>query len=304
MIRFLALYYHFNYWQVFLLIVMLLISTTCQAKIEVFDDAGQLVSLDKAAQRIISLSPGLTELVYAAGGADKIKAAVSFSDFPAQAKELPRIGSFSSVDIEQILLLQPDLILAWKSGNSASQIEKLKKLGLTTYISEPINFNDIADTIKKLGQLMGTEIIAQQHAGEFTKQLNRLKNKYEINNKAEKKRTFIQIWNNPLMSINNEHLISKVITLCGGKNIFGQAKSLTYSPDIEAVLEQNPEIIIATGMADTSEIWLKRWQQWDFISAVKNTRLYSVNPDNLVRHTPRILLGIEEVCRLIQAEPK
>lgn len=299
MIPFLALNYHFNYWQIFLLILVLLISTNCHAQIKVFDDAGQLISLHKAAQKVISLSPGLTELIYAAGGAEKIKAAVSFSDYPDQAKKLPRVGSHNSLDIEQILLLQPDLIVAWESGNSQSQIAQLKKLGLIVYISEPINFNDIPDTIKKLGKLMGTETIAQQNAGTFIQQFNNLKSKYKIHNKAEKKRTFIQIWNNPLMSINNDHLISKVVTFCGGKNILGHTKSLSYAPDIESVLEHDPEIIIATGMADTSETWLKRWHQWDFISAVKNTRLYSVNPDHLVRHTPRILLGIKEVCQLI-----
>lgn len=293
-----------TFFAVCLLILMFFISINSHAAIEVLDDSGQLITLTTAAQSIISLSPGLTELVYAAGGSLKIKAAGSFSDFPQQAKKLPEVGSYNALDVEQILAINPDLIIAWKSGNSTSQIEQLKRLGFNVYISEPINFNDIPDTIKKLGKLMGTEKSAQKNAHNFIRQLESLKQQYKPLNSKDKKRTFIQIWNNPVMSINNKHLISKVINFCGGKNIFSDALSLTYTPDIESVLKHNPEIIIATGMAVTSKIWLNRWHQWPYLSAVKNKRLYSVNPDHLVRHTPRILLGIKEVCQLIQPDIK
>ncbi|MCU7836836.1 MAG: cobalamin-binding protein [gamma proteobacterium symbiont of Taylorina sp.] len=282
----------------------LIMSSYSYAQIEVIDDTGQLVSLEKPAQIVISLSPGLTELIYAAGGSDKIKAAVSYSDFPEQAKQLPRIGNYDALDIEQILQIKPDLIIAWKSGNPVNQIAQLQKFGLNIYISEPLHFNDIPETIKKLGKLMGSDTIAQKNTDEFIRQLNALKKQYTPLNLNKKKTTFIQIWNNPLMSINDKHLISKVISFCGGHNIFSQAASLTYSPDIESVLKSNPEIIIATGMAKQSGLWLKRWQQWPYLSAVKNKRLYSVNPDHLVRHTPRILSGIKEVCELIQPAGK
>jgi len=106
------------------------------------------------------------------------------------------------------------------------------------------------------------------------------------------------------MSVNENHLISKVITLCGGENVFSQAKGLTITPSIESILELDPEIIIATGMADTSKIWLDRWQQWEFLSAVRNKHLYATNPDHLVRHTPRILQGIEDVCEIIAGVQK
>jgi len=286
----------------FLLLFVPVILTPARAQIQLDDDAGQTIILQQPARRIISLSPGLTELVYAAGGSDYIKGVVSYSDFPEHAKTLSRIGSYNALDIESILVLQPDLIIAWKSGNPKHQIEKLKRLGLTVYISEPRDFSDIPDTIIRLGKLMATDGIAEQNAHDFTRQLNELKQRYKIVNKKDRTRTFIQIWNNPVMSVNQEHLISRVISLCGGKNIFAQTNSLTYSPNMESILEHDPEIIIATGMADASELWLKRWQQWPFLSAVKNNRLYAVNPDHLVRHTPRILLGVKEVCQLINPE--
>ena len=289
----------FVFWPVFYIVTL---STPVVAQIQVQDDSGQIIILKQPARKVISLSPGLTELVYAAGGAEQLKAVVSYSDFPEQAKKLPQVGSYNSLDIEKILILQPDLVIAWKSGNPKHQIEQLKKLGLTVYISEPKDFMDIPVTMKTFGQLMATETIAEQNADNFIKQFNLLKLTYQRNNNKVLKRTFIQIWNNPVMSINENHLISKVITLCGGSNIFAQTKSLTGSPSIESILEKDPEIIIATGMADTSQTWLNRWRQWPFLSAVKNNRLYATNPDHLVRHTPRILLGIEAVCQLINSE--
>ena len=294
------------YPHIFFIILLFYMSMFCApvlAQIQVQDDSGQTVILEQPARTVISLSPGLTELVYAAGGSELIKGVVSYSDYPLQAKSLPRVGSYNALDIEKILIMQPDLIIAWKSGNPKHQIEQLKKLGLTVYISEPDALMDIPVTIKSLGKLMATEIIAEKNADKFIEQLNKLKQTYQNKNNANRKRTFIQIWDNPVMSVNENHLISKVITLCGGNNIFARAKGLTSSPSIESILELDPEIIIATGMADTSKTWLNRWQHWPFLSAVKNNRLYAANPDHLVRHTPRILLGIKDVCQLINKMP-
>lgn len=286
--------------QLLALISLLFIPLASFSQINITDDSGQILSLKQPAQRIISLSPGSTELVFAAGAGVHLIGVVSYSDYPIQAKSIPRIGSYDSLDIERILALQPDLVIAWNSGNPDHQIKQLQALGLQVYVSEPRDFKHIPATIRKFGQLMGTQAIADKSATQFEEQFKRLKKKYSADTPKAKVRTFIQIWNNPLMSVNGEHLISKVITFCGGENIFFDAKTLTSTPSIEAILAQNPQVIIATGMAESSKQWLQRWQQWPFISAVKNKRLYAANPDHLVRHTPRILLGIEEVCTKLQ----
>ena len=282
------------------LLISLVFSTSAKAKIQVKDDSGQIVTLQQPARKVVSLSPGLTELIYSAGGSEYIKGVVRYSDYPEQAKTVPLIGSYNALDLEKILSLQPDLVVAWKSGNPKHQIEQLKKLGLTIYISEPKDFMDIPRTINALGELMGTETTSKINSDNFINEFNTLK-EHSRNNINNSRRTFIQIWNNPVMSVNKDHLISKVITLCGGDNIFAAAKGLTSTPSIESILAQNPGVIIATGMADTSKIWLSRWQQWSFLNAVKNKQLYAVNPDHLVRHTPRILLGIKEVCQLLKS---
>ncbi len=286
----------------FIIILLFIIILPAYSQISIKDDSGQTIHLSQAAQNIISLSPGITELVYAAGGGDKLSAVVSYSDYPEQAKSIPRIGSYDSLDIERILALQPDLVIAWNSGNPEHQIKQLQSLGLKVYVSEPDDFSNIPETIRKFGHLMATEKKAENSARQFEKKFDELKKQYSgYSDKAQhrKLRTFIQIWNNPLMSVNGEHLISKVIEFCGGQNVFAQSRTLTSTPSIEAILEKDPEVIIATGMADSSRQWLKRWQQWPFLSAVKNKRLYAANPDHLVRNTPRILLGIEEVCALL-----
>ena len=291
----------YTFFVFFLALYLFTFSIPALAQIKVLDDSGQTITMSQAAKKVISLSPALTELIYAAGGSELIIGVDSFSDYPEQAKKLPHIGSYDALDIEKILIMQPDLIVAWKSGNPKHQIEQLRKLGLTVYISEPETFADIPRTIKTLGELMARESIAEKNADSFIEQFEQLKLTYQSNKSKAKKRTFIQIWDNPVMSVNGNHLISKVITFCGGKNIFAPAKGITSSPSIESILEQNPEIIIATGMADSSQSWLNRWRQWPFMSAVKNNRLYATNPDHLVRHTPRILQGIQDVCLLINS---
>jgi len=286
----------------YLLFILLLMNTInyVYAQITVMDDSHQIVTLPQAAKRVISLSPGLTELIFAAGGGQYLKGVVTYSDYPPEAKHIQRVGSYNALDIEQILMLQTDLIIAWQSGNPKHQIEQLKKFGIPVYLSEPGDFEDIAATILQLGKLMATEQIARQSAQTFLTQYLHLKQQYQLAHNQAGKSTFIQIWNKPLMTVNQAHLISKVISLCGGNNIFADNISLTSTPDIESILAANPQVIIATGMADSSKQWLKRWRQWPYLNAVKNQQLFAVNPDHLVRHTPRILLGIKEVCSFLQ----
>jgi len=265
--------------------------------ITVIDDGGNKITLNQPARRIISLSPGITELLYAAGGGDYVKGVVSYSNYPVQATKIPEVGSYNALDLEKILALNPDLVIAWKSGNSYLQISKLKKLGVAVYLSEPVKISDIPQSIQKLGQMMGTEEVARNSAAAFKSRFEKLRLTYPAVKKT--KTVFIQIWDNPVMSVSGKHLISKVIRLCGGENIFTHYPGLTLNPDIETVLQYNPQIIIATGMEETGQQWLARWEQWDYLDAVENQRLYSVNPDLLVRHTPRILDGMEEVCALM-----
>lgn len=267
-------------------------------RLQVEDDEGHTVTLDRPAQRIISLAPSLTELLYAAGAGEKVIAAVEYSDYPAAAAELPRIGRHDMLDMERILALEPDLVIAWQTGNPRASINRLKELGLTVYSAEPKSLSAIPDHIRQLGYLAGTDQVAQRASDEFESSLNALQQRFA---NAEPVRTFYQIWNVPLMSAGGNELINDIITLCGGENIFADIQLLAPKVSVEAVLMRDPEVIIASGMDEERPEWLDDWRQWPSISAVAEESLFFIPPDLLQRHTPRALQGAIQMCDSLES---
>jgi iron complex transport system substrate-binding protein len=270
------------------------VATLAAADISVRDDSGASVSLPKPAQRVISLAPHVTELLYAAGGGDAVVGAVSYSDYPPAAKRLPRVGSYNAFDLEAIVALQPDLIVAWKSGNPSSPVEKLRQLGIPVFLSEPHALEDVASNLRRLGQLLGSETVADAASEAFLARLAALRSAYQ--GKAPVS-VFYQVWYQPLMTINGEHLISQVIELCGGRNVFADLPTLAPKVSLEAVLAKNPEAIVAGSAADKHPQWKQDWRRWPQLRAVQQDNLVYVNPDLLQRHTPRILQGASTLCR-------
>jgi len=285
------------YKQLILLFSFLFFSSLSVAAIKVVDDTGRTVELGSAAKKIISLAPHITESLYAAGAGKKIIGAVSYSDYPEEAKLIPRVGGYPTVDIERIVSLQPDLVIAWASGNNSKQIEKLMSLGLTVFLSEPRYPKDIANTIKRFGVLAGTSTIANKKHDEFLTHYNSLKERFSG---KEKVKVFYQIWNKPLMTINGEHLISNIIELCGGENVFSGLKILTPKISLESVIAENSEVIVSGGMGKERPDWLDDWKSWPEMPAVKNQHLYFVDPSLMQRVGPRILDGAERLCDIFE----
>lgn len=279
-----------------ILLTLYFVTLSLHAAVTVQDDAGRSVSLPQPATRIVSLAPHVTEQLFAIGAGEKIVGAVDYSDYPEQAKAIPRIGGYSRLDLERILALQPDLIVGWQSGNDARTIERMQKLGLTVYLSEPRRLPDIAEGMARLGVLVGEPKKAQQQAEAFRQRLEELRRQY---GDSKERTLFYQIWNRPLMTVSGQHLISDVISLCGGRNIFARLESLTPTVSVEAVLVANPEVIIASGMGREQPEWLEEWKKWPQVSAVKNHRLYVIDPNIINRATPRLLLGAEQMCRFL-----
>lgn len=277
------------------LVAMLLLSQAGWA-IEVRDDEGSLVQLDSSAMRIISLAPSLTELLFAAGAGDKLVGVVEYSDFPEAAKALPIIGRFDLLDMEKILQLRPDLIVAWQSGNPRASVSRLRELGLTVYIAEPKQLESIPSHIRRLATLAGTEEIATTVIDEFETKLASLRGSYRDESPV---RTFYQVWDSPLISAGGNELINDIITLCGGVNIFADIQLMAPKVSIESVLVRNPQAIVASGMDVERPEWLDQWLSWDQLSAVGSDSLYFVPPDLLQRHTPRALMGAELMCAQI-----
>jgi len=260
----------------------------------VLDDQGTKISSEKPARRIISLAPHLTEMLFSAGAGQYIVGTVSYSDYPVAAKNIKRIGLHDKLSLEDIIALRPDLIVAWESGNPHHIVEKLKSLGFVVFISEPRKLLDIPDSVKRLSLLTHTEPVIK--VKQYLEKYNKLKTKYS--SKKEVK-LFYQFWNNPLMTINGEHLISNVMHLCGAKNIFGELAMLAPAVSVEAVVDSNVEVIIVGGLLEQHTQWLNNWKKWLQLPAVKNKQLYNINPDLLQRHTLRIIDGAETLCEKV-----
>lgn len=277
----------------FRLTVAMLISTAAHADLVVKDDTGQEVRLKAPAKRIVTLAPHAAESLYAAGAGAKLVGTVDYSDYPPEAKKVPRVGGYSRIDLEAVAALKPDLVLAWESGNNMTQVDKLRALGLTVYVSQPNTIDNIANQIERLGQLAGTEAVANATADRFRKRLDSLRT---TNASKPKVRVFYQIWKTPLMTVGGPQIISDAIKICGGDNVFGHLKQMAPNVTVEAVLEADPEAIVATGMGDAKPEWLHDWDKWTRMTAVKRDNLFHINPDIMQRHTPRILDGTEKLC--------
>lgn len=278
---------------VFALVIWLFQACLAYAELSVPDDTGRQMRLNPPAQRIITLAPHATELLFAIGAGKRIVGTVEYSDFPEDAKRIPRIGGYNGLDMEAIAVLRPDVIIAWSGGTPPAQIKKLRQLGLPLYLSAPKNVADIAGALERLGALTGEKIAAAQAAAQFRRTLDTLRSKYQGRDKVS---VFYQTWNHPLVTINGEQIISDVLKLCGGENIFARLPGLAPTVSIEAVLQADPQAILTSSTDHSPPTGLDEWKRWPQLRAVRNEHLYYVSGDLISRPTPRILQGMAEVC--------
>lgn len=279
-------------------LLALLPALACSAPVQVTDDRGRDITLAEPARRIVSLAPHITELLYAAGAGDYVVGAVSYSDYPEAAKALPRVGGYHKVDIEAVVALRPDLVIGWGEGNRSSERARLEALGTPVFLNEPHSLEDIARSLERIGQLAGTEGTANAAAEAFRSRLAALQQQYSGQTPV---RVFYQVWHDPLITVNGQHLISSVISLCGGSNVFAELPMLTPRIGTESVLTADPETIIASGMDESRPEWLEGWRRWRALTAVRNDHLFHVPPDLLQRYSPRILDGATLMCDQLQA---
>lgn len=247
--------------------------------------------LNAPARRIVSLAPHVTELIFAAGGGDRLVGVTSFSDYPEDARKIPQVGDFGKIDAERILALKPDLVIGWQSGNSAADIATLERLGIPVFLTEPRRLDDIPRLLETVGELVGVRQAAAQAAARFRGELAELRRHYGSRPPV---RVFYEIWHDPLITINGEHLISDVIALCGGRNVLAGAGSLTPTVSAESVLAEDPKAIIAGGT-------LEGWRRYPRLAAVRRGHLFFIHPDLIQRPTPRILDGARRMCEQLES---
>jgi iron complex transport system substrate-binding protein len=274
-------------------------AVTCAAvaaqPVSVVDDRGKTVTLARPAQRIVTLAPSLAELAYAAGAGGRLVGVARLSHYPPGAREIPQVGDAVRVDFERIVGLKPDLVLAWMSGNSAADIGRLENLGLPTYVSEARRLADIPRQLRAIGALAGTAE-AGKSASNFEREIEGLRKRHSS---ARKVRVFYEIWRKPLMTVSGAHLISDVITLCGGENIFADVSQLTPTVSLEAVIAAKPEAILGGGSAGGENEFSNQWRA-TAPQPLRDLPAYYVHPDRIQQATPRIVDGARSVCAALE----
>ena len=267
------------------------------AAITVLDDDGKQVTLQKPALRVIAMAPHATELVYAAGGAERIVAAVDYSDYPEAAKRLPRVGSNRQIDMERVAALKPDLIVIWMHGSSERQIEQIRAMGIPMYHSEPKKLVEIPDSLVRIGKLMGTEKGADAAATDLRSQLAALAARYAGRPPV---RMFYQVWDKPLHTLNGGHIVSDAVRLCGGENIYAGMKVTAPVVSFESVLGEDPEAIVSTGERSKEDGGVAVWRPFTSMTAVRRDNLFRLDGNLLNRAGPRMIAGTAALCEKLE----
>lgn len=267
------------------------------AEVVVEDYSGQRVELEQPARRIVALAPHIVENLYSAGAGDRIVGVVSHSDYPEAATHLPIVGDYSYLNLEKLVELNPDLIIYWAAGSKVDTSGKLKDLGFNVYVDDPRTLDDVARSIRDIGVLAGIPEQSDQVAIQFENQLETLRRQYSHQSTVS---VFYQVWHQPLQTLNGEHIISDVIRLCGGRNIYAELETLAPVVDMESLLTRNPQVIFSGGSSEQHGVLHDQWNDWTSLEAVGNQHLFLIPPDLIQRHTVRILHGAERMCERLQ----
>jgi len=277
------------------LTILLLGACAAEAQIAVTDALGSRVSLHAAARRVVSLAPHATELLFAAGAGREVVGVLAPADWPAEARSVPKVGDANAVSLEGIAALRPDLIVTWPYL-APLQLERLRAMNIAIYVSDPRTPAAIADDLEHLGTLTGHAGQAAVVAAALRARLRALGQRYMG---APAVRVFYEIWDNPMYTVGGGHLITAVIELCGGRNVFGNLPLPAPEVSIEAVLAAAPEAIVAGADGAVRPAWLDAWRTWKTLPAVALDNLSVVNADLLHRAGPRFIDGAEQLCAVL-----
>ena len=267
-----------------------------QTAISVVDDRQQEVVLERPAQRIIAVTPHLAELVHAAGAGDRLVAAVRGADFPSAVLDIPIVGDAAGLDFERIRQLDPDLVLAWGSGNRAADLERLARDGVALYVTEARRLPDISRHLREIGKLAGTSGVAERAALEFDRRLEQLRANYASAGSVD---VFVEIWHRPIFTVGDQHLLTDVLRICGGRNVLGDYPLLSGPVPLENILSARADAVLSLAGMDASAN-IERWQKLLPVSERAHVAVITLSPDLLTRATPRMLDGAELLCARVQ----
>ncbi|WP_081945506.1 cobalamin-binding protein [Thalassotalea sp. ND16A] len=263
---------------------------------EVADDKTTTSSVDYSQQKIIALAPHVVEVLFDLGVGERIVATTEHSDFPAQALDIPRIGNYARLKIEQILAHQPDLIIAWRTGNPSDDLQRLEQLGLNIVYSDPVNLSDVAKEFRLFGQLTGKATIAEQKAQSFEQSLNALQQKYQ--DKQDIK-VFYELWSKPLTTVAKNAWPQQHLSICGASNPFVNLVNDYPQINIEQIIVADPDLIIQPMSQGEPNPDAIDWQKFPQVNAAKHQQLLQPNSDMLHRMSYRLLTELELLCENI-----
>ena len=278
--------------------LLLCASVAGAAAQSVSDDSGHTLTLPATPTRIISLAPGATEMLFAAGAGQRVIATVQYADEPAAAKQVPRIGDVVAVDMEKLVALRPEVVVVWPGGGNPAQIEEIGRLGIPLYRQQVNALADIPASIRRLGALAGTAATAEQAARNIEARLSALSHMYEGGRHPS---VLLQVWNHPIYTVGGTHLISDALRLCGARNVFGDLRDLGPAVDIEAVVARNPDIIVAAAPPGAGPEWLADWRRFTTLRAVRNDNLITFDDQRLTRLGPSVVSATEALCKVLAA---
>lgn len=259
--------------------------------IKVTDDDGRVFVLDQPARRIVTLSPSLAEIVFAVGAGDRLVGVSSYSDDPIEASKIRVVASSGRIDIERLRWLRPDLVIGWRTGNPARDLERIKRMGMPVFMTEPRNLTDIARIVRTIGVLTGTSDVADMTARSFDELVASLSI-----TAAEPMTAFVEIWHRPLLTVSGAHLMTDILRTCGASNVFAGIPALTARVSPEQLLIANPRLLVVSGTAEARQSIIERWQALKLVRAVQDGNIVVIDPRILHRQGLRIVEAVRGIC--------
>ena len=293
----------FRYITIVLMITVLplILSVTASADKTLTDQLGRHVTVSDQPQRVVSLAPSITEIVFALDQGHRLKGVTTYSDFPPQAVKLPKVGSYVQLDLEKIVALKPDLCIAIKDGNPIAVARRLESLKIPVYAVNPRNLESVMQTVQEVGELLNVQEKADKLVQSMNLRIQKVKSL--VAKTTYRPRVFFQIGVSPIVSVGTHTFSNELIVLAGGKNVAqGPIAYPRYS--IEQVLALSPEVIIITSMARVAIFKQVKaeWNRWPNMPAVRNHQIFIEDSNLFDRPTPRLVDGLELMVKLIHPE--
>jgi iron complex transport system substrate-binding protein len=275
------------------------------AQITFTDEFGNTVTLNSAAQRIVSLAPSVTESLFAIGAGGQVVGRTDYCDYPQETKEIPSIGGFSAsaMSMEAIIALEPDLVIGG-SNLQGEIIKALRDAGIPAFISNPASLNEIMDALILYGQVTGHADEAQSVADEMKSRVDSVKTKVSAIPADQRPKVFYEVWHEPLMSANGKTVVGELIETAGGVNIFADMPDEYPTISVEQIVDVDPPLIIGPsshGDQMTAEVIGAR-EGWQDLSAVKNNAIYIVDGNIVSRSSPRIVDVLDEFAKILHPD--